>query len=262
MTTPDDNRVWLTINFFCAQPCWNNLLKQIEAYLLNYKEVPSSQQSYYLEFYSSNEYLSFSWLILTDEYTQIETDIKNEFYSFNPIITTSFKLSSVTHYQLPVSISRAIIEALKNEAVTHEAILTFSFHLYIGFLRALINNQISLNAISNLIGYKNQSVSGYQYTDLLEAQFQNNKEHLITISNEILNNEPQGWLKQWINDCAYQLIQKSEYPPNVNLLYIYNRIIYTIFKHLSLDSSQEMLLSYFVQQIINRLSILTITNAI
>jgi len=257
MTTPDEKRTWLNINFFCAQSCWNNLLKQLEGYLLNHNEVPNMQQSYCLEFYSSNKYLSFSWLILADEYTQIETDIKNEFYSFNPDIIKSFKLTSITDYQLPVSISQAILKALKNESVTNEAILIFAFYLYIGFLKVLINNKISLNVISDLIGYKKRSVSEHQYANLLDAQFQNNKEHLIAISNGILDNEPQGWLKQWIDDCAYQIVQKSEYPPKVNSLYIYNRIIYTIFKHLGMDSSQEMLLSYFVQQIINRLSIPT-----
>jgi hypothetical protein len=151
-------------------------------------------------------------------------------------------------------LSHIILDALKDDAIDDDTILTFAFYLQLALIKCI--NDIYpepedvLKAVCKNLVYDTQIID----RDIIRIKFVESKEMLNEIKQDIMENKshedtPQ-WLEAWMDSCKTEIKKHKKIQPD-DIRTIYRKIVYlTIHNHLAITPPQSLILSYFIEHIL------------
>jgi len=225
---------------FCKKNAWNFVLKKGIKQFLDEK-IPCIA-GYSIEFnYESGENIRFAISCLTEQADQLAKDADEYFKLFfrrNDLPSASIKLP-LNGIFLPFPcnsiqfglyrgksetcllsgiLSRTIIDALCDDEIDNESIVTLAFYLYLGVLRKYerINGS---DAVDEYIRLNCKPSHGID-DKIFETSYEENRELFEEISRDVMQSEEQvllrdaPWLQQWLYACEEEIVacQKSKKP--------------------------------------------------
>jgi hypothetical protein len=275
----EQNYTWLATSLFSRKNRWGNLLGEIELFVNKWMNK-NHTNNYLLEFnYLSGENIRFAFLSASEHtgcfVKQMDEHFKYFFLNsgnpenepllptagifmpfpqntiqyglYMPVIISDLK--EIEKYSIQIELSAIIIEALRQEEINDEVILTFSYYLIIAFIIILIRNGLFLKA--ELIAFYSDSESNNDI-ECTSSKFSDNKEILFEITNSIINSNQAGdrpsWLEKWINVCEIEIKNNFLFTSQSNFMATHLRIKSLIYKHLGISGKMKFLLSYFISQ--------------
>jgi len=198
-------------------------------------------------------------------------------FPINSIQFGSYHREEKENLSLSVNLSQIILDALKEDVIDDETILTFAFYLQIcliklitqidpGFINTLkpafkdaelgepenadTNHAAIEGQISKVPSESMDAVNSFIMERIsLNEKFEEYKAGLLEITSDVMNSADEadilGWLKLWLNTCKTELNRPVE---NENIIITYKRIIDTVYGHLGIAPETNAMLSYFVQR--------------
>ncbi len=266
----DRDMIWLSTSLFCNKRQWGNLLlNAIETFIL--VEKNNTLKGYTIEVnYLSGENLRLSLLTdkknapllakLTDDYftqyfatsissgTSLNLPVDGIFLPFKNCIRYGLYLPQATinkEGSLAISFSQIFLDALKNEAVDDETILTFAFYLQIGLIYSISN--IHPQFKKELKPTLKSQFNGDLDKDIFRSKFEDNKMCFLEIINDINNSsiDLPEWVTAWLKLCEIEVLKADV---DIPLLHTYRSIIKLVYNQLSIKNNMSNILSYWIEQ--------------
>jgi hypothetical protein len=278
-TTLQTDYNWLAISISVNKNDWMDFLKNSIRTFINNEAIRSKVRVYLLEFSHDTDTIKLSLLTrdvfikelvkqaegyfnsyfasltsastLTDSHTNTDLIL----YSTNNIqcdIHASAKINNnIEKFAIPNLLSELMLDVLSDETIDDNTILSFSFYLSIGLISVLLKNSpssiIELLNLYDLSNYINED-----FESNLELEFKKNQTILLDIVNNIFNErsmEIPSWLLMWMKLCDKELKNTfSCFLRNDTHFVIHNRIVYHIYKQLSINKNSGFLLTYFCKK--------------
>lgn len=271
----EQNYSWLATSLFCRKSNWGKLLAEIDFFLNKWSENRLS--TYLLEFnYLSGENIRFALLApaeLADFFAkQLDKYFKDAFLrsglSINSAIPAAdsifmpFPENTIQYglyvpddiyelnkYSFAPKLSELMLEGLKKEEIDDDLIITFGLYLTLVFVKVFIKDRPQL--VAELLNFYTSS-DNERNVGLERTQFANNIEILSGIIIDIFgfyqeSNAP-GWLQKWSEVCKSLIAANLLHYPGDNLMIIYTKVIYRIYRHIGLNSEMELLLACLIRQ--------------
>ena len=145
--------------------------------------------------------------------------------------------------------SACIIEALENDTIDEEVLITFAFYLHIALITQLKKlPETNFSSMYNFEIYKN--MKDVVDEDYLNQKYVENKDSLIEIEESIRNYEltelyeNPSWLIEWIKNCKEIIVSQPSENPRV-----FVNIRDNINQQLGLTNNMIMLVNYFIHNI-------------
>lgn len=268
---------WLSISLFCEKQRWNNLLNDSIYLFLKSNQFCSILTAYTLEFnYEGGSNIRVALLMnnayieeflpkidayFKKYYASIKVNENNnniypnrifqpyppdsiQYGLYKPIVVANRDLDK---FNLPIALSKIIIEALKDESFDDETILTFGIYLNVGLIKAIM--QLKPLLIHKLL----TSYSLNYYNDIVDEDFSDtinkNKNTVFEIVEDILGSDASRvpfWAETWIKICKVELEKESALlSKEDNYISKHKTISYFIHKYLGLNKNESLLLSFF-----------------
>ncbi|MEO8948261.1 MAG: hypothetical protein ABI308_07615 [Mucilaginibacter sp.] len=265
--------IWLSTSLFCNKAQWGTLFfDAIEPFIT--VEKKNQLKDYTIKVnYLGGENLQFSLLTdkksapllakkTNDYFTQyfaisissgptIKLPVDGMFLPFKNCIRYGLYPPQLpidneeNNYSLSIVFSQIFLDALKNEEVDDETILTFAFYLQVGLIYS-----ISLKHPQFREGLKSTFKKNPLNEDLditmIRSKFEDNKVGLLEIVNDINNsniNLP-NWVVTWLQLCDIEVSQTDN---DKSPQSIYNNIIMSVYNHLGINYTMSNMLSYFIE---------------
>ena len=270
----EQNYSWLVTSLFCKKSNWGKLLAEIDIFLNKWSEN-RFLNTYLLEFnYLSGENIRFA-LLAPAEFAdffakQLDKYFKDAFLrsglSINSAIPAADSIfmpfpENTIQYGLYVpddiyelnkhsftpKLSELMLEGLKKEEIDDDLIITFGLYLTLVFIKVFIKDRPQL--VAELLNFytssDNEGNAGLEMT-------QNNIEILSGIIIDIFDfyqesNAP-CWLQEWSEVCESLIAANWLHYPGDNLMIIYTKVIYKIYRHIGLNSKMELSLACLIRQ--------------
>jgi len=271
-----DECKWLTTSLFCEKKHWSKIISEVIPDFLNTslnKEIHEIQ--IYLQFnYLGGENIRLAFFSnfenVNDSAKQLDAFFKNflskllipknthelpinGFFIPFPQNTIQYGLySPIVNKNLEFVISQTIIDALFDEFVDDECILTLTLYLTLGTMKvAISSNVLTKDECSTF--YRNEFLkkNDLNEIDYFELKFINSEVLISEIVNDIfdpsLNNSPK-WLTNWM--LAYNLkIDLAKDEKVINPTFFYTDTVALIYRHLGITERMRLILSYFLSEI-------------
>lgn len=161
-------------------------------------------------------------------------------YGLYPVL--KIKKSQVKDHLVAINISQIILDALKDEEIDDETILTFAFYLQMGLIKAIDSSHEGFIAALRDI-HKNRAPA----VEVDQVKYQESRETLLDITRDIMQDNDAAlpeWFGEWLN------IYKEDSAGNNDVNAAYNNIVYSIYKHLGMGTKMISMLSYFIKTIL------------
>jgi hypothetical protein len=273
------NLVWLSISLFCKKDHWHKLLKNgvgtfsklsgdlildqtIEFNYMSGENIRYSLLAYRsdAERLSSEASVFFRNFFLGANFTSDlkETPVEGFFmpyktnsvrfglYSFRKAVRSNGKGIEI-HSQL----SAVIVNALSEEMIDDEVILTLAFYLAIGVVKALSCDLKTIEDHTPLMPNDNYGVVLSE--DMVEGKFLQNAELLGSIVNEVMSaldrpaDARPAWLHSWIS-CCRSCAEAIACDPIEAKNQEYRYLIAGIYRHLGITYAMHLFLYFFLRQ--------------
>jgi len=264
--------IWMSTSLFCCKNEWNKIFSSGIIPFLADEKTNKFLNAFRIEFnYLSGENIRF--LLLTTEINAPKlakhTDeyFKNYFFGanlyapeiklpvngiFRPFLANTIKYGlyppqtiankEKEDYLFSIHFSQIILDALKENKIDNESILTFAFYLQLGLIKAI-----------NIIypGF----APDYVEDKLLDAcivktQFEKSKEMLEEIARDIMisrnGTEIAEWFVKWLTSCKSEIKRHED----IEVKTLYSNMVFVICKNLAITPQMNSMLSYFIEQVL------------
>jgi hypothetical protein len=227
--------IWLSTSLFCSKNEWNKLFVDGILPFLTDKITSGFLDDYTIELnYVDGENIRLSLLTTetnaaqltkhADEYFKDyfskpnlaipEVDLPDEEIPISfPSNTIQFGLypnhtiieSEKENYSLSISLSHIILDALKDDAIDDDTILTFAFYLQLSLIRCI--NDIYPEPVDKLKSVYKNLVYDTKITDkeLIRVKFAESRQMLNEIKQDIMSDKSHEdtpeWLETWMDSC-------------------------------------------------------------
>lgn len=257
----EDLYIWLSISLFCNRNNWNILLKDGIVPFVNKIKIHQLLHSYQLAFSyydGENIRLKLRCLDINKHILALQTDRYFKAYFVNSAIPVnqlklptegvflSYPENTIQYGLYPIEddinnnkiadiISSLILQALINDTINEDTLITFSFYLLTALL--IVQGNINDQIIENLTVTLNN--------DLILEKYNEARCVLIEIYIDIKNkhNLP-DWLHFWINFCKNDTEIVTIHDP----LVLYRKVSSSLFSLLCFTHDMKTLVNYFVKR--------------
>jgi len=269
--------IWISTSLFCCKSQWNKLFANgIIPFVTN-----NLLDAYTIEFnYLNGENVRFSMLTAETNAPTIanhaDEHFKKYFLNSNLFaseirlptgeIFMSFPSNIIRYglyppqkiapnekrkYSFPIELSQIILNALKDDVIDDETILTLSIYLQIGLIKVINNFHPGFISRFRPLILKDRAQTHISDTSVLRTKFENTKHIFIEIANDVMDNTSEvdnpGWLEKWCNICEIE-INKTSGKSKAET--IYQEMLFTVHKHLGIPVQVKTTLSYFIEQVL------------
>lgn len=273
----ENELIWLRSSVFSAKENWHRILEQIQIFIDLWKRQQRIKK-FILEFnYLSGENIRFSILCRDDFKHLIAKKLNEQFTTFflkknfsvkklalpingvflpHPANTIRYGLYNIVNVnpeteQINMMISLVIIQALCNEPIDEESILTFAFYLYAGTLKAFRNCNKVFNRTTHYANLFNTVRTDQIDVDIVKNKYESSKEMLSEIFDEIMSGIHIGpWLDSWILTCETEIKRRTNClsPQDERGAQIAWLFINSIYIHLGLSENMKLMLDFFMNE--------------
>ncbi|MBB5440701.1 hypothetical protein HDC92_004404 [Pedobacter sp. AK017] len=272
------NSLWLSISLFCDREHWHTLLYKgimpfvkgasaqliLDACQLEFNDTDgenirlkllANKNNSKLLTEKADRYFKQFFVALKLPFKEIQLPPDELFIPFPPNsiqygLYTTASSSNLKNCQLETGLSDVMTEALDNQVIDEESIITLGFYLHVGLLKVLKHRKLDF-------AYKDvlQQYTGYASADTgqMYKEYQDSKEMLAEIYEDIMGQENYGnipWLGKWMYLCEEELNRKTEASEHHLNNIIQNRFIFLIHTQLGINKYINFLLWYFIKQVV------------
>lgn len=271
------NSIWLSTSLYCLRDDWHLLLSEainpffttnldrIEALVLEFNYIGGENIRMALltnegnaDRLSSEADLFFknAFLRLPFHNKKIALPVQGLFLPFpNNSIQYGLYRGDYRNYRLQKELSLLMIEALSEESIDDETIVTFAFYLHISLMKVMLKYHTgSTEELLKLYHSSHSTGTEVSEFSLIKNKFEDNKDMLkeifLDIMNPVIENTPPNWLSNWeaaIEDKVKQAVKFCS-EAKLAIEVIHSRIAYLINKQLTISGSIELLLFYFIRE--------------
>lgn len=281
---------WLSASLFCGKDHWNALLSKGIKPFINCLLPREEVRSFHVQFsYASGENIR---LALQTEAAQAEELAKRmdqyfkDFFSevnfpkkelqlpvdgvFMPFPANTiqyglYKLpqeetaKAVDENDLKRELSLLMIEALGEESIDEETILTFAFYLHMGWVKTVSSRRANIEGLMGLYREKTFALQGESMDSaFLSEKYRDNENLLLGIFHDIMDQQPTGidhnpaWLENWRSLCKRELERRipSFQRKDKAFELIHHQMVQLIHTQLGITENMKKLLFYFISQVI------------
>ncbi len=173
-------------------------------------------------------------------------------YKVDPI-----NLNDAQDYSFQRELSLLVLEALGEESIDQETIITFAFYLHVALIKVITAKDPAIT--TGLLQW--YDTAPFQQTDeqvnfeFIKAKYEDNKAALLEIADDIMKHISSSatvpsWLERWMELCEAELISYGGQDQERTLTKVHS-IIYFINKHLGITEKMKYVLYFFISQVIN-----------
>jgi hypothetical protein len=255
--------IWLSTSLFCNKCYWHTLLSlgllpivenfgDMVAYEITFNYLSgenirlgmlTEDKNAYTLSKAANDYFKVFFKNAELAMGESKLPVKGIFMPF-PVNSIQYGLylplqQAEQYSSLSIGLSQIIINALKDDTIDDNTILTFAFYLQVGLIKVIGKGRINFTDMLNTTGNYDISIR-----NINQKEFTENRDVLIEITTDILHNNTDSpqWLKKWMMLCDKE-INKAQ---NINPLNCYNKLVSLIYKQLGLDNNMRLMLTEFI----------------
>jgi|GEM_PF-1267958 len=268
-----NSMIWLSTSLFCSKCEWNKLFADG---IVPFVKDNRILQAYTIELnYLSGENIRLSFLTNDADAQQLakntdghfkdfflssnfsSPDIKlpvNGIFKLFPVNTIQYGLyppqeierKEKENYSLSIELSQIILDALKDDSIDDEAILTLAFYLQIGLIKVINDfDEKFINTLKTTTQRNFETIS----INIIKARFEESREILSEITTDILHGANKEdipvWLEQWMILCKTEIERVGK---NMNATSVYGKISNAVRKHLGITPQMNDMLAYFIER--------------
>lgn len=272
------NSGWLSISLFCSREYQHILLYKgikpfvkeasdqllLEAYQLEFNDTNgenirlkllTNQRNSKLLAEQASAYFKQFFIAVKLPFKEIQLPPDELFMPFNPNtvqygLYTIVSSNDLKGCQLETGFSHLMTEALENQVIDEETIITLGFYFHIGLLKVLKQRKLDFAYKDVLLRY-----TDYASTDpgSMHTAYQESKAMLLEIYQDIMEQERYDdipWLERWMHLCEEELNRQIELAGNQLNDIIQYRFIFLVHTHLDINKYINFLLWYFIKQVV------------
>jgi len=273
---------WLSTSLFCPKINWRYVLCDGIKPFLKSNSCRKYLVSCLIEFnYLGGENIRFSLLTQEENIASfiacVDSFFKNYFFSIEnnkteqpsssdrvflpfPANTIQYGLytpvqiidADVDRFSIPVQLSVFILEALKEEDIDDEIILTFGYYLSMSLIKTLIKNYPAItSALLKLYEVDSDSHVDLD-TPFIKSEFEKNRAILFTVADDIINHRIEqlpGWVQKWTRFCDKEMKKEVSFLSADDIPFNFHRqVSFYIHKQLGINENTAVLLSWFIKK--------------
>jgi hypothetical protein len=281
---------WLSASLFCGKDHWNALLSKGIKPFINQLVPQKEVKSFHVQFsYASGENIRLALqteaaqakqlakrmdLYFKDFFSkvnfpkkEIKLPVDGVFMPFPPntIQYGLYKLPkeksarALDENHLKQELSLLMIEALGEECIDEETILTFAFYLHMAWVKSVSSHHAKLEGLMGLYREDAYALPGESMDSaFLSEKYRDNEILLLGIFYDIMDQQPTGidhipaWLENWMGLCKRTTEKRlpSFQDKDKAFELIHLQMVHFIHTQLGITENMKRLLFYFISQII------------
>ena len=282
------NYTWLATSLFCGKSSWKHVIEKGITPFLSDPVNKIYQNSFLLEFnYLSGENIRFSPLVKEEDTIDVSEKLDSWFKNFFSLadlpqkrhklpvkgLFMPFPSNSIQYglydpikimgqedyaeYKFRKGLSMIMIDALKDEAIDDETILTFVFYLTVAWLKVIMITWPDVDKNLSQLYIRHEIHNGKKVDkDFISQNFEHNKEMLLEITSDIMAysftkpvNIP-SWLESWMQLCENEISkEKALHNSKESVKIIYRKTLSVVFQHLGITVNMRSILLYFIDRV-------------